>query len=555
VASLPKVTISIPVYNGSNYLDEAIKSAIDQDYENTEIIVVNDGSDDDGATESIAHRYLSRITYLAQENTGVAGAMNTAIRSMTGDFFTWLSHDDLYLPHKTSAQVAYHRRLQKPDAILFSNFHLIDRSGAVTHTSRYSVRDFIDNPMLPLLRGAINGCTLFIPSPVIRAFGPFNERLRYSQDYDLWDRIVSKHDFLLQPDVLVKYRVHTGQDTHKPGFITEGDDLWIRMLESRSTTERVQIGGSTKRFFASRAEFLEKTPFKKAARHAAARAERAVAETLVSVVLPFAQESDLALVAARSVLAQTHRRLQLILVDYGTGETGEPIRNLIGSDVRVLLIRDEQSTLGAARNRGMRAADGEYIAFLGPRDEFAIDKISRQVGSMQDGGKVMSHTSYKVFRPECPSETRIVRAATLRGNVYPRILSECPVAASTVMLHCSLVSAGFKFAASNAAGEEALSWTWIAQRHEVDALDDALSTVEWSDRNGALSPAEQARRTAWLLSEVRADAVHSRHGPEIRMIERSLRELAPSAADAEAEPETRLPSFLNGVSLSSVFPG
>src|SRR5919107_5564738 len=141
--SLPKVTIAIPVYNGSNYLAEAVESALAQDYGNTEIIVVNDGSDDGGATESIAHRYLSRIKYIAQENRGVGGAMNTALRAMTGDVFTWLSHDDVYLPHKTSAQAAYHRRLRKPDAILFSNYHRIDDAGAVTHTSRYSIREFM----------------------------------------------------------------------------------------------------------------------------------------------------------------------------------------------------------------------------------------------------------------------------------------------------------------------------------------------------------------------------------------------------------------------------
>ena len=59
----PLVSIVIPVYNGSNFLREAIDSALDQTYSNTEVIVVNDGSNDDGATERIALEYSDRIRY------------------------------------------------------------------------------------------------------------------------------------------------------------------------------------------------------------------------------------------------------------------------------------------------------------------------------------------------------------------------------------------------------------------------------------------------------------------------------------------------------------
>src|SRR5436305_10006768 len=103
----PKVTIAIPVYNGSNYVRYAIESALNQTYQYTEVILVNDGSDDGGATDSIARQYLGRINYIVQENKGVAGAMNTAISHMTGDIFTWLSHDDIHLSEKVAAQIEY----------------------------------------------------------------------------------------------------------------------------------------------------------------------------------------------------------------------------------------------------------------------------------------------------------------------------------------------------------------------------------------------------------------------------------------------------------------
>ena len=87
--SLPKVSIVIPVYNGSDYLGEAIDSALTQTYPNIEILIVNDGSNDGGATERIARSYGDKVRYVSKDNGGVASALNLAIREMKGDYFSW----------------------------------------------------------------------------------------------------------------------------------------------------------------------------------------------------------------------------------------------------------------------------------------------------------------------------------------------------------------------------------------------------------------------------------------------------------------------------------
>ena len=102
----PKVSIIIPVYNGANYVAEAIDSALAQTYKNIEIIVVNDGSRDDGATEKVVLSYGDKIKYIAKENGGVSTALNRGIAEMTGEYFSWLSHDDAYTPEKIENQVA-----------------------------------------------------------------------------------------------------------------------------------------------------------------------------------------------------------------------------------------------------------------------------------------------------------------------------------------------------------------------------------------------------------------------------------------------------------------
>ena len=118
----PLVSIVIPVYNGSNYLREAIDSALAQTYSNIEVIVVNDGSNDDGATWKIAHSYGDKIRYFEKENGGVSTALNFGIANMRGKYFSWLSHDDLYYPNKIQVQIDALRKAGDMSKIVYSNW-------------------------------------------------------------------------------------------------------------------------------------------------------------------------------------------------------------------------------------------------------------------------------------------------------------------------------------------------------------------------------------------------------------------------------------------------
>ena len=86
----------------------AKKYIAEKTLEEIEIIVVNDGSNDDGATWKIAHSYGNKIRYFEKENGGVSTALNLGIENMRGEYFSWLSHDDLYYPNK---MICYHNVL------------------------------------------------------------------------------------------------------------------------------------------------------------------------------------------------------------------------------------------------------------------------------------------------------------------------------------------------------------------------------------------------------------------------------------------------------------
>lgn len=216
---LPRVSIVIPVYNGSNYLAEAIDSALAQTYSNLEVIVVNDGSCDNGETEKIALSYGERIRYLKKENGGVSSALNYGIQEMTGEYFSWLSHDDKYEPGKVANSVAYLARFDNRDRCiaLCGACHINSASEKLRDVDYRFVKNVVYSGVevveYILKHGVINGCCMLIPKKAFDECGGFHEDLRYNQDALMWYQIFGS-GFDMVADVQqrdVMYRLHANQ--------------------------------------------------------------------------------------------------------------------------------------------------------------------------------------------------------------------------------------------------------------------------------------------------------------------------------------------------------
>jgi len=208
----PKVSIIIPVFNGANYLRDAIESALAQSYPNIEIIVVNDGSNDSGETEAIAKEFDGKIAYFFKPNGGVSTALNLGIEKMTGDYFSWLSHDDLYTVEKVQSQIDVLSTFDKPERIIvYSNYQtlFVDRQQLqeiqlqMTEPNCFRYQIATENKL--------HGCSLLIPRLAFSEFGSFDESLRATQDYDLWFKFAKKYSFIHLPKALVIGRVHDSQ--------------------------------------------------------------------------------------------------------------------------------------------------------------------------------------------------------------------------------------------------------------------------------------------------------------------------------------------------------
>lgn len=244
----PKVSIVIPVYNGANYVAEAIESALGQTYKNLEVVVVNDGSTDNGATEEAIRPYLDRIVYVKKENGGVSSALNVGIKTMTGDYFSWLSHDDFYSPDKIEKQVAL---IQSPSDIILCVGGLMDSAKkALPHHFKGVSGRFSGAEMFEMFINGyeLNGLAFLIPKTLFCSTGDFDENMRYLQDLDMWLRMfINEPTIVCHQDKLVFTRIHAAQTTNTMSdqFLVDREKLISKhvfnvenYLKSKETKEK-----------------------------------------------------------------------------------------------------------------------------------------------------------------------------------------------------------------------------------------------------------------------------------------------------------------------------
>jgi len=248
----PLVSIVIPVFNGENYLKEAIDSALGQTYKNLEIIVINDGSTD--KTEEIALSYHDKIRYFKKENGGVATALNFGIEKMNGEYFSWLSHDDLYNKNKINSQIRVLSNLNNKEVVIGCYHLIINNERKIlkriqTFNNRYEYNK--QNALIYLFRGYIQGCDLLISKKIFFQYGNFNPELATTQDYDMWFRIFKNEKLYIVPEYLVYYRTHKQQSSliKENEHLSECNELWIGFDQKLTAEEKKDFFGSEDNFY------------------------------------------------------------------------------------------------------------------------------------------------------------------------------------------------------------------------------------------------------------------------------------------------------------------
>jgi glycosyltransferase involved in cell wall biosynthesis len=208
----PLVSIVTPSFNQGHFIEQTIKSVLDQDYPAIEYIVMDGGSTDD--TLEILKRYEGRLTWVSEHDDGQSDAIDRGFARSSGGILAWLNSDDVYVPGAVAGAV---RSLSEDPSIgfVYGRAEFIDRAGHVTgrHVwAEWNVDRLISR-------------TNFIPQPAVffrrsayLAVGGLDRRLHFCMDYDLWIKLGLQFPVLRVPDVWAQMRLYRQTKTAEGGL-------------------------------------------------------------------------------------------------------------------------------------------------------------------------------------------------------------------------------------------------------------------------------------------------------------------------------------------------
>ena len=246
-----KVSIIMPVLNGEKYIVEALDSILAQTYKNYELVAVDDGSTD--RTKEILHEYGKKLELRYVHHPvckGICVSVNDGVRNSTGEYITFLDHDDVWFPHLLETQVG-HLESHPDVGMVHSDFQTIDAGGKIIEESVARCRDR-RRPSGEVFRQLFMDSFIAASSSLIRKecfdrLGGFDESLHWG-DYHMWLRIGRHYKIDYVPDVLTKYRQHTSQSTRSFDGRPDQDSvamLAIKKLLDQYPELRAELGEKT----------------------------------------------------------------------------------------------------------------------------------------------------------------------------------------------------------------------------------------------------------------------------------------------------------------------
>ena len=218
----PLISVIIPVHNQELFLAEAIESVLSQTYSPVEIIVIDDGSDDNSA--SIAESYHS-VKYFFQSKSGLSAALNKGLSVITGDYIAFLDSDDIWEESKLSLQMEL---LKKEPSI----------EGVFGHQQLFMCNEDSLKIMNPIVSPAPLKQTLLIKRDSFNRVGLFDTSLTLGDFVDWYKRATEKDlKFYMLPDVVLKRRIHENNSTVLQRYAVKD---YVRIMKAALDRKRIK---------------------------------------------------------------------------------------------------------------------------------------------------------------------------------------------------------------------------------------------------------------------------------------------------------------------------
>jgi glycosyltransferase involved in cell wall biosynthesis len=235
--SPPRITVVTPSYNQGRFLEQTLRSVLDQGYPNLEYIVVDGGSTDESV--EIIRRYADRLAWwVSEKDNGQSHAINKGFARASGDIFGYINSDDVLYPGALDAVAKAYASGANP--WLIGWVMTITQDGGEWPL----VPERMENPSDWFVRNPVPQQATFWASRFWKQVGPFKEDLRYAFDYEYWLRLRfrAKVEPTLVQRCLGSYRLHASSktvsewDAFEPEFLAAREE-YLPLLSSKERRE------------------------------------------------------------------------------------------------------------------------------------------------------------------------------------------------------------------------------------------------------------------------------------------------------------------------------
>ena len=459
----PKISIVIPTYNRGGYLSQAIKSALDQRrvYSNFEVLVIDDGSTDN--TNKIVQSFQNkRVRYIYKEHSGCPNTRNFAIDNAYGDYILWLDSDGAILPEILLKYVQFVNRFPEVE-IFYPDLYITDANLSIKKKLKY--KDWYnrnDELTAKLLFGnhVPNG-GIIIKKSLYERIGNFDESFVQAYDYEFYSRAVGQAKFKKFEQFIYKLRSHDSNmssetvnyDTVYEAFVSLN---MLKIYELKLLFPTLPWGKRSMKECHSEAYYqvalrllkLNQPEF--AIKYIEKSLELNKSPKLVllredinnmfsvkqndrfdfSVIIPTFNRPETLHSSILSVLEQNFQNFEIIVIN-DAGEDVQPIIDSFNTKKQITYICHEKNKgISAARNTGILAARGEYIALLDDDDIFypehlktAFIHLNKQTPVIYtDAVRAVQkkiNGNYKIIGKSIPYSIKYDRHKLLIGNIAP----------------------------------------------------------------------------------------------------------------------------------------
>lgn len=413
------ISIIIPVYNVEIYIEQCLDSIKKQSYQNFEVIIVNDGSQDN--TESICKKIVqsdARFKYFSKENGGVSSARNFGLDNANGHYITFIDGDDWVDPNHLEILIKSITENNSDIAICsykeFRNniFYIRYYTNKEKHLLNFNImtkEDFLINfPKLLSTNVCFNNAVSKLFRRDLVKDLRFDNKLIYGEDLDFYFRLylTTKNISFVNEDTYV-YRIHG--DSTTSGFTQEHAEqelsIYKKMYEKIYELGLPTINYLNKLEFLlnARKDFLaNKVLLNEYFEYLDDIKNNAIyPNKLISIVVPVYNVAPYLNLCLESVANQTYTHFEVLLINDGSRDNSKDIcLEFVERDKRFKYIEQKNAGLSVARNTGILNATGEYITLINGDDFVDRNYLEELYHAALKNDSEIVIGSYKEFNEE-----------------------------------------------------------------------------------------------------------------------------------------------------------